>query len=152
MIITDQTKRTIPFTAQDAKRVGEGCFYVDQIVWLNGEQIELDDGVGFNYGCYVNGIGGLVIGEGTIFGPYTMIHTANHKTDDVTRPIPEQGWEDSPPVQIGAQCWIGMGVCILPGVRIGEGCVIGAGSVVTTDLDAYTVAAGNPAEAVKSRR
>ena len=152
MIITDQTKRTIPFTAQDAKRVGEGCFYVDQIVWLNGEQIELDDGVGFNYGCYVNGIGGLVIGEGTIFGPYRMIHTANHKTDDVTRPIPEQGWEDSPPVQIGAQCWIGMGVCILPGVRIGEGCVIGAGSVVTTDLDAYTVAAGNPAEAVKSRR
>ena len=45
-----------------------------------------------------------------------------------------------------------MGVCILLGVRIGEGCVIGAGSVLTTDLDAYTVAVGNPAEPVKSRR
>ncbi|HEX2053800.1 MAG TPA: acyltransferase [Actinomycetota bacterium] len=152
MIITERTKRAIPFTPEDAKRVGDGCYYMDQIVWLNGENIEMDDGVGFNYGCYVNGIGGLIIGEGTIFGPYTLIHTANHKTDDLTRPIPEQGWEESPPVQIGPQCWIGMGVCILPGVRIGEGCVIGAGSVLTSDLDAYTVAVGNPAEPVKSRR
>ena len=124
---------------------------MDQIVWLNGENIELGDHVGFNYGCYVNGYGGLVVGDGTIFGPYTMIHTANHRMDDPDRPIPEQGWKESP-VHIGAQCWIGMGVCILPGLRIGEGCVIGAGSVVTADLDPYTVAVGNPAKPVKSRR
>lgn len=152
MIITERTKRAIPFKPQDAKRVGEGCFYLDQIVWLNGENIEMGDGVGFNYGCYVNGFGGLTIGDGTTFGPYTMIHTANHKFDDVTRPIQEQGWESSPPVQIGAQCWVGMGVCILPGVRIGEGCVVGAGSVLTQDLDAFTVAAGNPAKVIRSRR
>ena len=152
MIITEQTKRTIRFESHDAKRVGEGCSYLDQIVWLNGDRIELGDGVAFNYGCYVNGFGGLVIGNGTIFGPYTMIHTANHRIDDVHVPIPEQGWEDVPPVQIGDQCWVGMGVCILPGVRIGEGCVIGAGSVVSADLDAYTVAVGNPAKPVKSRR
>ena len=152
MIITERTKRAIPFKPQDAKRVGEGCYYLDQIVWLNGESIEMGDGVGFNYGCYVNGFGGLTIGDGTIFGPYTMIHTANHKFDDVTRPIQEQGWETSPPVQIGAQCWVGMGVCILPGVRIGEGCVIGAGAVLTQDLDAFSVAAGNPAKVIRSRR
>lgn len=152
MIITERTKRAIPFKPQDAKRVGEGCYYLDQIVWLNGESIEMGDGVGFNYGCYVNGFGGLTIGDGTMFGPYTMIHTANHKFDDVTRPIQEQGWETSPPVQIGAQCWVGMGVCILPGVRIGEGCVIGAGAVLTQDLDAFSVAAGNPAKVIRSRR
>jgi acetyltransferase-like isoleucine patch superfamily enzyme len=152
MIITERTKRAIPFKPGDARRVGSGCFYLDAIVWLNGDRIEMDDGVGFNYGCYVNGFGGLVIGEGTLIGPYTMIHTANHRFDDVTRPIVEQGWEDTSPVHIGAGCWVGMGACILPGVRIGEGAVVGAGSVVTGDLDAYCVAAGNPARAFRSRR
>ncbi len=152
MIITEKTKRVISFKPHDAKRVGEGCFYIDQIVWLNGDRVEMGDGVGFNFGCYVNGFGGLIIGDGVIVGPYTMIHTASHKIDDTTRPIPDQGWEESPPVQIGDQCWIGMGVCILPGVRIGEGCVVGAGSVLTSDLDAYTVAVGNPAKPIKSRR
>jgi maltose O-acetyltransferase len=151
MIITERTKRAIPFKPHDAKRVGEGCFYLDHIVWLNGEYIELGDGVGFNYGCYVNGFGGLVIGDGTLIGPYAMIHTANHNMDDVTRPIPDQGWKKSP-VDIGPQCWVGMGACVLPGVTIGEGCVIGAGAVVTKDLEAFTVAVGNPAKVIRSRR
>lgn len=151
MMITERTKRAIPFRADDAKRVGEGCYYLDHIVWLNGEHVELGDGVGFNYGCYVNGYGGLVVGDNTMFGPYTMVHTANHRMDDVSRPIQEQGWEAAP-VSIGANCWIGMGVCILPGVTVGEGCVVGAGSVVTRDIEPFSVAVGNPAKAVKSRR
>ena len=150
MMITERSKRAIPFKPDDAKRVGEGCFYMDHIVWLNGDQIQMGDAVGFNYGCYVNGYGGLVIGDGTIFGPYTMLHTANHNMDP-DRPIPEQGWKEAP-VEIGAQCWVGMGACILPGVSIGEGCVIGAGAVVTKDLEPWTVAVGNPAKPVKSRR
>ncbi len=150
MMITERSKRAIPFKPDDAKRVGEGCYYLDHIVWLNGDRIQMGDAVGFNYGCYVNGYGGLVIGDGTIFGPYTMVHTANHNMDP-DRPIPEQGWEEAP-VEIGAQCWVGMGVCILPGVSIGEGCVIGAGAVVNKDLEPWTVAVGNPAKPVRSRR
>lgn len=152
MMITELSKRVVPFRAHDARRVGRGCFYLDHIVWLNGDRIEMGDEVGFNYGCYVNGYGGLLLGDGALVGPYTMIHTANHRMDDVTRPIPEQGWEDAPPVEIGAGCWVGMGVCILPGVRLGEGCVIGAGSVVTKDVDSYAIAVGNPARPVRSRR
>ena len=86
MMITESSKQVIPFGPQDAKRVGEGCFYVDLIVWLNGNQIELGERVGFNYGCYVNGYGGLRIGHRTIVGPYTMIHTANHQMS-TERPI-----------------------------------------------------------------
>src|SRR6266540_2851291 len=151
MMITEKTKQVIPFLPEDAKRVGEGCFYLDFIVWLNGDRAELGDEIGFNYGCFVNAYGGLTIGDRTIFGPYTMVHTANHEWADITRPIPEQGWE-AKPVEIGSDCWIGMGVAILPGVRIGEGCVVGAGSVVTRDLEDYCIAAGVPAKPIKSRR
>ena len=80
-MITERSKSVIPFRPADAARVGEGCFYLDTIVWLNGDTIEMGDRVGFNYGCYVNGFGGLVIGDRSIFGPYTMVHTANHETD-----------------------------------------------------------------------
>ncbi|MGH2705915.1 MAG: acyltransferase [Actinomycetota bacterium] len=150
-MITEASKRIIPFRPGDAARVGEGCFYLDQIVWLNGNKIELGDRVGFNYGCYVNGYGGLTVGSDTIVGPYTMIHTANHWMDDHARPIHEQGWK-ARPVEIGPGCWIGMGVCILPGVTLGEGCVVGAGSVVTTDLGAFSIAVGNPAQVIRDRR
>ena len=151
MMITEHSKKVIPFREGDAKRIGEGTFYLDQIVWLNGENIELGDNVGFNYGCYVNGYGGLVIGDNTIFGPGTMIHTANHEMDDLDRPIRAQGWKKAP-VHIGSDCWIGMNVCILPGVRIGGGCVIGAGAVVTNDIEDFGIAVGNPAKVVRSRR
>ena len=60
------------------------------IVWLNGDRVEMGDRVGFNYGCYVNGYGGLTIGDRSIFGPYTMIHTANHEMD-LAAPIPTRG-------------------------------------------------------------
>jgi maltose O-acetyltransferase len=149
MMITDLSKRIVPFRAHDAAEVGEGCFYLDQIVWLNGGSIRMGERVGFNFGCYVNGYGGLRIGDRSIFGPYTMIHTANHEMDPA-QPIPDQGWE-SRPVRIGADCWIGMGVCILPGASIGDGCVIGAGSVVVKDLEPGSVAVGNPATAIRSR-
>ena len=149
-MITERTKQVIPFRAGDAKQVGEGCYYLDLIVWLNGDRIELGDRVGFNYGCYVNGYGGLVIGNRALVGPYSMIHTANHNMDP-ERPLLEQGWREQP-VTIGADCWIGMGVCILPGASLGDGCVIGAGSVVADEIPSYTVAVGNPARVVKSRR
>ena len=148
-MITERTKKVIPFGPGDAARVGEGCFYLDLIVWLNGERIELGERVGFNYGCFVNGYGGLAIGDRTIVGPYTMIHTANHEMDP-ERPFAEQGWT-ARPVGIGADCWLGMGTCVLPGARIGDGCIVGAGSVVADEISPYTVAVGNPARVIKSR-
>jgi acetyltransferase-like isoleucine patch superfamily enzyme len=151
MMINETSKRVIPFRERDAKRVGEGCFYLDLIVWLNGDRAELGNDVGFNYGCYVNAYGGLTVGDRALFGPYTMVHTANHVYADATRPLLEQGWHGEA-VEIGADCWIGMGVTILPGVRIGEGCVVGAGSVVTKDLEDYCLAVGVPAKPIKSRR
>jgi acetyltransferase-like isoleucine patch superfamily enzyme len=81
-----------------------------------------------------------------------MIHTANHNMDDLDRPVTEQGWRDERPIEVGRNCWIGMSALILPGVRIGDGCVLGAGAVLTRDLDDYTVAVGNPARPIRRRR
>jgi maltose O-acetyltransferase len=150
MMITERSKSVIPFRPADAASVGEGSFYLDMIVWLNGDRVTIGDRVGFNYGCYVNGYGGLTIGDRSIFGPYTMIHTANHEMDLAT-PIQDQGWA-SGHVTIGPDCWIGMGVSILPGVKIGEGCVIGAGSVVAKDLPDFSIAVGNPAKVIRDRK
>ncbi len=150
-MINERSKRVIPFRPHDAKRVGEGCFYLDLIVWLNGDRIELGDRVAFNWGCYVNGFGGLTIGDGAEFGPGVMIHTANHVIDDPHASVTEQGWRDDPPMTIGKSCWIGMGACVLPGVQIGDGCIVGAGSVVVHDLPPYTLAVGNPARVVRER-
>jgi maltose O-acetyltransferase len=148
MMINETSKRIIPFQPRDAGRVGEGCFYMDLIVWLNGQLIEMGDGVRFNYGCYVNGFGGLSIGDRTGFGPYVMVHTANHVTADHTRSMYDQGWENRP-VTIGADCWIGMGACILPGVTIGDRVTVGAGRVVTHDLPDNCLAVGNPARQIR---
>ncbi len=53
------------------------------------------------------------------------------------------------PVRIGPNVWIGFGSCVLPGVTIGEGAVVGAASVVASDVEAYTVVAGNPARLIR---
>ena len=63
-----------------------------------------------------------------------------------------QGFSVEKPVIIGNDVWIGDRVTILPGVRIGDGCIVGAGAVVTHDIPAFAIAAGNPAKVVRYRK
>jgi maltose O-acetyltransferase len=58
-------------------------------------------------------------------------------------------WEAAQPIAIGANAWLGGGVIVLPGMRIGENTVVGAGTVVTRDLPPNVVAVGNPARVVR---
>jgi len=58
--------------------------------------------------------------------------------------------EDDPqPIRLGCNCWVGFGACVLPGVRIGEGSIVAARSVVTEDVPDYVIVAGNPARFVR---
>ncbi len=150
MKITNESKCIIYFRSTDAKVVGEGAYYMDYITWLNSSNIELGIQVAFNNNCYINGYGGLKIGDRTGLGPGVMIHTANHGTEPGL-PIVEQGW-DSRPVTIGKDCFIGMGVIILPGVTIGDDVVIGAGSVVNKDIPSWSIAVGNPCQVIRNRK
>ncbi|SJL82152.1 sugar O-acetyltransferase [Vibrio palustris] len=89
----------------------------------------------------------VTIGDNVFIGPNVQIYTAHHPIDVATR-NQHIGWAE--PITINSNVWIGGGVIVLPGVTIGEGAIIGAGSVVTKDVPAYHIAVGNPAKAVRS--
>lgn len=93
-----------------------------------------------------------IIGSYVMMGQDCLIYTRNHKFSDVRRPMCFQGFQAYKPIEIQDDVWIGGRVTILPGVRIGNGAIIGAGSVVTKDVDPYTIVAGNPAKKIGKRK
>lgn len=95
----------------------------------------------------------VTIGDKVSFGPDVKILGGNHKVDFSAGHIWDNS-EDEPRkcvVQIGHGAWVGANTLILSGAKIGEGCVVGAGSVVTKELPPWTVCAGVPAVAIKRR-
>lgn len=88
----------------------------------------------------------VTIGDNVFIGPNVSIYTACHPLEAEARNTGEE-WAE--PVTIGNSVWIGGSATILPGVKIGDNCVIGAGSVVTKDIPSNSVAAGNPARVIK---
>jgi acetyltransferase-like isoleucine patch superfamily enzyme len=101
--------------------------------------------------CILYGHGGIEIGKGCLIAGHTCIASSNHEIPKPGIPIrscPNQLL----PVQIGNDVWIGFSATILGGVRIGNGAVIGAGSVVTRDVPAAAVVAGNPARIIRQRK
>ena len=89
----------------------------------------------------------VTIGDRVMFGPNVSIYAATHETEVESR---RKDIEFGLPVTIGNDCWIGGHVIILPGVTIGKGCTIAAGSVVTKDIPPWSVAKGSPARVFKT--
>ena len=92
----------------------------------------------------------IVIEDDVMIGSGVHIYVNNHKFDDITIPIIDQGYYPDLPVILKKGCWIGANTIILPGVTIGENSVVGAGSVVTKSIPNNVVAVGNPAKVLKS--
>ena len=122
--------------------------------------IEVEPPVRVDYGCNVSLMGdfyanhgllildttSVTIGSGTLCGPEVAIYAATHPVEVEPR---KSGVESSLPVVIGENCWIGGKVVILPGVTIGDGVTVAAGSVVNRNVPANCVVAGVPARVVK---
>lgn len=115
-------------------------------------KIRLADHIWIGHYCLLDGIGGIDIGEGVHLASHTCIYT--HSSHNAIRLLGKKFIEidaekrpayDIAPVSIGAYTFIGTHCVILPGVKIGKGCIIGAGSVVTKDIKDFEIAAGNPA-------
>ncbi|CAI4217914.1 unnamed protein product [Parascedosporium putredinis] len=90
----------------------------------------------------------ITVGDRTLIGPNCSFFSASHPQDPTLR-NGTAGPESGKPIVIGADCWLGGNVIILPGVTIGRGSTVGAGSVVTKDVPEYTCVAGNPARIIK---
>ncbi len=88
----------------------------------------------------------IYVGDYTMIGPNVTIVTAAHP---ILPELREQLYQYNMPVHIGRNCWIGAGAIILPGISIGDHTVIGAGSIVTTDIPANVVAVGNPCRVMR---
>lgn len=89
------------------------------------------------------------IGDNVFIGPNTTICTIVHAENASER---NQGIMRAAPITIGSDVWIAASVTVLPGVTIGDGAIIGAGSVVTRDVAAHTLVAGNPARLIRETR
>lgn len=100
-----------------------------------------------NFGCTILDNNEVYIGDRVMIGPSVQIYTPNHALLPAER---IRGIEVAQKIVIEDQVWVGGGAIILPGVHIGRGAVVGAGAVVTKDVVADTVVAGNPARVIRS--
>jgi len=110
--------------------------------------VEIGDRTLIGRGSHVVGHFSIRIGDDIQTGPYVYITDQNHVYEDPDVPVGRQ-WPVERAVEIGSGSWLGTGVVVLPGAKIGRNAVIGAGSVVTGEVPDHSVAVGVPARVVK---
>ncbi len=128
-------------------RLGEGTVIKPLLRCDYGSNIAVGARSFMNFDCVMLDCNLITIGDDVQFGPGVHIYTAGHPLEAALR---RSGAEFALPVSIEDGVWLGGGVIVCPGVRIGENTVVGAGSVVTRDLPAGVVAAGNPCRVLRS--
>jgi acetyltransferase-like isoleucine patch superfamily enzyme len=160
------------FAVKDFKKIGENVIFEKGVLVFHPENISIGNNVYIGHntilkgyyknemvigdhtwigqGCFLHSGGGIEIGKAVGIGPMVKIITSVHREDDFSKPLIFCDYEFGK-VIIEDGCDIGVSAIILPGVKIGEGSIIGASSVVTKDVEPYTVAAGIPAKVLRNR-
>lgn len=123
----------------------EGVFLEAPFHCGYGFNIRLGASVYVNAGCIILDSAPVTIGDHSMLGPDVQIYCAEHHKD---RALRRAGLEIAKPVTIGKEVWIGGSAILLAGVTIGDGAIVGAGSVVTRDVPEGATVVGNPARMV----
>lgn len=125
-----------------------GSAIIEPYCRLSGDpKIVIGDNFYMNAGCHI--LGEITFGNDVMIGPKTVIWGRDHGISK-ERPMRQQP-HNKKPIIIENDVWIGASVTILKGVKIGNGAVVGAGSVVTKDIPDFAIVVGNPAKIVKYR-
>lgn len=111
-----------------------------------GWNVTFGENVFLNTNCYLMDGGGITFGDNVFVGPNCGFYTATYPLKYEDR---NKGLELAEPICVGSNTWFGGNVVVLPGVTIGEGSVIGAGSVVTKDIPPNSLAVGNPCKVIR---
>lgn len=143
----------------DAKGAGdEGIQIGSDVMIARGSVIQgkcawvkIGDRCNIGSQCILTSVGGIMLGKSVLIAGQCYIGGGRYRIDNKEIPIMDQGVYSKGPVIIEDNTWLGAGVVVLDGVRIGKGCVVGAGAVVTKDVPDYAIAVGVPAEVIKMR-
>lgn len=137
-----------------ARRMLDHCgsgVNVEHGAWFgSGRGIRLGDRSDLGMDCLI--MGELHVGDDVMIGPRCIFLANRHETSDDTRPMNQQGFKPDLVIVVEDDVWIGAGSTILAGRRVGRGSIVGAGAVVTRDVEPYTVVGGNPARVISRRR
>ena len=154
-LLPDSPLMTRPddITAHDHKisklmsKAGKDVFITQPFYCDYGTYIEVGDYFYTNFNCTILDAGGVKIGNNVLLAPNVGLYTVGHPLDAGLR---NQAWEDAKPITIGNNVWIGAHSIILGGVSIGDDCVIAAGSLVTKDIAAGSLAMVSSCNVVRS--
>lgn len=140
------------------RRIGTNVSVGQPFLCDYGGNISLGDNVSINMNCTFVDCNRIEIGNNVLIASNVQLYTATHPVELTDRLTP--GWDPASgayfcrtcarPIRIEDGCWLGGGVIVLPGVTIGRGCVIGAGSVVTKDIPENSLAVGNPCRVIRA--
>lgn len=130
---------------------GKGIDISEGVRFRGVQKLIAGDNVRLGVDNFIQASGGLSLGNDVMLGPSVKIWSINHKYDDATRSIADQGYVYDP-VTIGDGAWLGANVFVLPGVTIPEGCVVSACSVVhKKEYPPFSIIAGSPCRVIGNR-
>jgi maltose O-acetyltransferase len=131
------------------KGTGTNIIIGSNVFLGNGRDIEVGDYAQINEDSWIRNV---KIGKYVMIAPRVMILNYGHITTDLKKPMMFQGVREYPQTIIEDDVWIGAGAIILPGVQIGTGSIVGAGSVLTKSIEPHSIVGGNPAKLLKRRK